>query len=58
LTNFSDQCKDDKIGGSFNRATQDLNSGRELILSLCTSENDLRQQAGQLRSKYEITGNY
>jgi hypothetical protein len=47
-TNFSDQCRDEKIGGSLNRAEQtlNLNSRRELMLSLCTLENDLRQQAG------------
>ena len=45
--NFTDQCKDEKIGGALNKPKHlNYNSRRELVMSLCTLENDVRQLAG------------
>ena len=46
FTNFTDQCKDEAIGGKLNTKHLNMNSRRELMMSLCTAENDLRQLAG------------
>ena len=46
FTNFTDQCKDEAIGGKLNTKHLNMNSRRGLMMSLCTAENDLRQLAG------------
>jgi len=46
FNNFTDQCRESPIAGALNGLSPNLNSRRELMLSLCSTENELRQKAG------------